>query len=80
MPIYEYVCSDCRSKFELLVRNSEQVRCTTCGGTRLEKLLSVPAAHTSSGSSSALPICEASRGGPSRGPCGMGGCGLPECG
>jgi putative FmdB family regulatory protein len=78
MPIYEFVCSECRSEFEVLVRGSEQVRCKTCGGSRLEKLLSVPAAHTT-GSSSDLPICEGPRGGPGGGPCGMGGCGLPEC-
>ena len=36
---------------------------------RLEKLLSVPAAHTSGGSQ--LPICEAPPGGT---------CGLPQCG
>ena len=54
MPIYEYECGDCRSQFELLVRNSEQVRCKACGSTRLEKLLSVPAAHTSGSSSTIL--------------------------
>ncbi|HUS40180.1 MAG: zinc ribbon domain-containing protein [Pirellulales bacterium] len=77
MPIYEYVCSDCRSEFELLVRGSESVQCKSCGSTQLEKLLSVPAAHTG-GRSSDLPLCETPRS--SRGPCGMGGCGLPECG
>jgi putative FmdB family regulatory protein len=75
MPIYEYVCDDCQQAFEVLVRGDQQPRCTACGGERLRKLLSVPAAHTG-GSAAELPICE----GPSRGPCGMGGCGLPECG
>ncbi|NIP84950.1 MAG: zinc ribbon domain-containing protein [Planctomycetales bacterium] len=79
MPLYEYVCEDCRSEFELLVRGSQPPLCPNCGGKRLEKLLSVPAAHTSSGSSP-LPLCEGPASGPPGGPCGMGGCGLPECG
>ena len=74
MPIYEYQCRECTEAFELLLRGQDQPVCPECGGTRLEKLLSVPAAH--SGSNSELPVCDA----PSRGPCGMGGCGLPECG
>lgn len=75
MPIYEYVCRDCREELELLVRGAETPTCTQCGSSQLEKLLSVPAAHSAS-SQSGLPICD----GPSpRGPCGMGGCGLPEC-
>lgn len=75
MPIYEYTCPKCESDFELLVRGAEKPACPECGATRLEKLLSVPAAHSSSGKD--LPICDAPRRG---GPCGMGGCGLPECG
>jgi putative FmdB family regulatory protein len=70
MPIYEYSCDSCSSEFELLVRGSEKPACPDCGSTRLEKLLSVPAAHT--GGSKSLPICES----PVRG----GGCGLPQCG
>jgi putative FmdB family regulatory protein len=69
MPIYEYHCQRCSSEFELLVRSDEQPSCPECGGRKLEKLLSVPAAH--SASSRSLPICEAPRGG---------GCGLPQCG
>ncbi|NIL97720.1 MAG: zinc ribbon domain-containing protein [Planctomycetales bacterium] len=79
MPIYEYICGKCQSKFEVLVRGTEQVRCEQCGSDRLEKLLSVPAAHTPGGSSK-LPICEPPPGIPGGGPCGRGGCGLPECG
>lgn len=75
MPIYEYSCCDCSRHFELLVRGSESPNCPDCGSERLEKLLSVPAAHTASGKS--LPVCDAP---PRGGPCGMGGCGLPECG
>jgi putative FmdB family regulatory protein len=73
MPIYEYECGKCAASFELLVRGDELPICPECGGKKLEKLLSVPAAHMAGGD---LPVCEA----PRRGPCGMGGCGMPECG
>lgn len=64
MPIYEYACSKCSQEFEQLVRNGEQVACPECGSTRLEKLLSAPAAHVagSTGSSGSLPIAEANCG------------------
>jgi putative FmdB family regulatory protein len=75
VPIFEYTCHECGREVELLIRGSEQPHCPHCGGERLEKLLSVPAAHTSR--SMQLPVCP-----PSAGPtcglprCGMGGCGL----
>ncbi|MBI5252058.1 MAG: zinc ribbon domain-containing protein [Desulfomonile tiedjei] len=46
MPIHEYRCSDCGGVSELLVgigRNSDQLVCASCGGSRLEKLISAPA-------------------------------------
>jgi putative FmdB family regulatory protein len=70
MPIYEYNCEPCENQFELLIRGSETAVCPQCGSKRLDKLLSVPAAHTGGGKSP--PICEAPK--PS------GGCGLPQCG
>lgn len=75
MPIYEFTCQQCQHDFEALVRSDERALCPSCGGQRLDKRFSVPAAHTAGGKAS-LPICDA----PRRGPCGMGGCGLPECG
>ena len=69
MPLYEYTCRDCSSEFELLVRGSEQPRCPECESSKLEKLLSVPAAHTAG--SRDLPTCH---------PAPSGGCGLPQCG
>jgi putative FmdB family regulatory protein len=68
MPLYEYTCLDCREQFELLVRGSEVPHCPDCEGTRLQKLLSAPAAHTGSRD---LPLCP---------PLPSGGCGLPQCG
>jgi putative FmdB family regulatory protein len=46
MPIYEYKCSQCGHVNELLVgigRNSDDLVCTSCGGSGLEKLMSTPA-------------------------------------
>ena len=46
MPIYEYKCSDCGETSELLVgvgRNSDELICRSCGGSRLEALMSAPA-------------------------------------
>jgi putative FmdB family regulatory protein len=69
MPLYEYTCRNCSSEFELLVRGSEVPRCPECDSPKLDKLLSVPAAHTAG--SRDLPTCQPT---PAR------GCGLPQCG
>ena len=46
MPIYEYLCEDCGSKFEKLVRRSgDTVECPSCGKDHLARQLSVFAAH-----------------------------------
>ncbi len=74
MPIYDFVCSDCRHEFEVLLRSGETPKCACCGGKHLEKLLSVPAVPRDG--QDAL----GSQGGLPPGPCGGGGCGLPECG
>ena len=69
MPLYEYHCRSCDSEVELLIRGGEQPRCPECNGVKLDRLLSVPAAHT--GASNDLPTCR---------PMPSGGCGLPQCG
>jgi putative FmdB family regulatory protein len=68
MPIYEYYCSQCERDVELLVRGNERPSCPECHSVRLQKQLSLPAAHTSG--SRDLPICETPHGG---------GCGAPAC-
>jgi putative FmdB family regulatory protein len=73
MPLYEYACDDCQSEFELLIRGDERPTCPSCGGERLEKQWSVPAAHTSRGQS--LPMCDA----PPRETCGRPQCGMGGC-
>lgn len=74
MPLYEYCCQKCGESQEILYRTEKDLVCSHCGSTRLEKLLSVPAAP-SMGTSRELPVC-----GPSSRPAMGGGCGLPQCG
>ena len=69
MPLYEYACGGCGEQFELLVRSGEEPACPDCGSKKLEKQLSVPAAHVNGGGNS-LPVCPP----PAR------GCGAPWCG
>jgi len=43
MPIYEYRCIECGHVSELLVnigRNSDELKCDSCGGSRIEQLMS----------------------------------------
>jgi len=73
MPIYEYSCEDCGTKFEKLVRRSgEEVMCPSCGHSHLKTELSTFAAHANGAakSSSDMPQCP---GGMCRNPglCGM---------
>ncbi len=54
MPIYEYQCESCSKQVELLIRGDESPECPECGGKKLHKQFSVPAAHSGNGSS--LPV------------------------
>ncbi|MCG3778767.1 MAG: hypothetical protein JW388_1494 [Nitrospira sp.] len=40
MPIFEYVCGECKHRFELLVYGSTHAACPKCQATRLEKQIS----------------------------------------
>ncbi len=74
MPLYEYHCAKCDANVELLIRNAEEKpTCPTCGGVKLDKLLSVPAGHVAGGKSSGLPMMPQGCGKPQ---CGTGGCGI----
>ena len=57
MPIYEYVCRDCKKDFEVLVRASTVPECPSCHGKRLEKQLSVFSASvpTAFGATKSIP-------------------------
>jgi putative FmdB family regulatory protein len=71
MPLYEYACPKCKSEFELLIRSDETAECPGCGSKKLEKLLSVPAAHTAG--SADLPVCATDGPAPCGAPQGCGG-------
>ena len=45
MPLYEYTCSKCGKKFELLIRGDDIPICPHCQSKDLEKQWSVPAAR-----------------------------------
>jgi len=80
MPIYEYICLDCRTSFEKLVRRfGEDVACPGCAGGSVEKQLSTFAVQAA-GRGPALDSCGAGAcGDPSAG-CGAGACGGGACG
>ena len=67
MPLYEYHCTDCDHRFEILQRigdGPDDLHCPSCDEPQLEKLFSTFAASTSS-SSNAGPAAD---------------CGAPGCG
>ena len=68
MPIFEYICKECKHQFEVLVHASTKVACPSCSSQMLDKQLSVFAANTKSGQvgRNSMPI----------GPCGT--CGDPR--
>lgn len=74
MPIYEYTCRQCNTKFEQLVRsmsNEAKLHCPKCGSAKTARALSVFAVGAEAAKSSAssdAPICGRC-GGP--GPCAM---------
>ena len=74
MPLYEYYCSDCKSKFELLVSHqyADDVVCKKCHGEKVRRLLSVFARTSGGNEENAYDSMDASMG--SCG-CGNGGCG-----
>ncbi|MFN7925767.1 MAG: zinc ribbon domain-containing protein [Bryobacteraceae bacterium] len=55
MPIFEYRCSDCGTKFEKLMRSSaaEGPECPSCGESHVTKELSTFAAHAAAGKAAA---------------------------
>jgi putative FmdB family regulatory protein len=69
MPLYEYVCEQCRHPFEALVRSGEVPACPACGATRLAKQLSVFAVSGGDGAmETAMPAGGCGTCGDPRGP------------
>lgn len=76
MPVFEYKCSDCNTKFEVLHKSStslEEVVCPKCGSKEYKKLLSAFSASVSKDFSYDSPCAS--------GACGMpgGGCSSGMC-
>jgi putative FmdB family regulatory protein len=67
MPIFEYICKECRHQFEALIYGKEKAACPKCHATKLEPQLSVFAVSAKSSSSASAA---------SSGPCGS--CGDPR--
>lgn len=67
MPLYEYYCAECRSKFEALRPMSKadtEIQCKSCESMRTSRVLSLFAAHTKSeGSSNFSPTFSGNTGG-----------------
>ncbi|MBI5410901.1 MAG: zinc ribbon domain-containing protein [Nitrospirae bacterium] len=40
MPIFEYVCQECRHRFEVIVQGSTSPACPLCKATKLDKQIS----------------------------------------
>jgi putative FmdB family regulatory protein len=74
MPIFEYACDDCGTKFEKLVRRSaeaHEVTCPACGQDHLTTQYSTFAARAGSAKSSAEPSAGCGAGACQGGMCGM---------
>jgi len=56
MPLYEYYCSDCQKKFELLVSHgqADDIVCVKCQGEHVRRLLSVFSAKRGGGEDSSF--------------------------
>jgi putative FmdB family regulatory protein len=59
MPIFEYLCEDCGTKFEKLVRRaaSNDVLCPSCGKNHLKQEFSTFAAHANGSPKEMMPSC-----------------------
>jgi putative FmdB family regulatory protein len=71
MPIFDYQCRACENRFEQLVRSDTKVACPSCGGSKVTKLLSVPAPAGGGGKRTDFSAL----GPPKSGGCCGGGCG-----
>lgn len=77
MPMYEYGCLECQSRFDRLRRMSQDdsgVACPHCDSVQVERRFSVFAAHSKGGSSAVVEAAapQATSGGCCGGSCGCG--------
>jgi len=74
MPIFEYVCRDCGSKFEKLIRRDsdyDTLACPQCGARDLNKELSTFAPQMGPAKSAAPAMCPSGGMCPTPGKCGL---------
>ena len=60
MPIFEYQCDDCGTRFEKLVRRAAQsdgIECPSCGQQHVTTQVSSFAAHANGVSKDTMPSC-----------------------
>ncbi|HUJ41432.1 MAG TPA: FmdB family zinc ribbon protein [Candidatus Acidoferrales bacterium] len=61
MPIYEYICEDCETSYERLVRSrAERIECPKCGSGRKQLQFSTFSAHNGTGAGSSAPSTSSS--------------------
>ncbi|HLH25191.1 MAG TPA: zinc ribbon domain-containing protein [Chloroflexota bacterium] len=75
MPLFEYYCSTCRTRFEELVRvpaTGEGATCPQCGRTNVPRVLSTFATVRAGDGADLASVASYGGGG---GCCGAGGCG-----
>lgn len=73
MPLYEYYCAECRTKFEALRpmnKADAAIQCKSCESMRTSRLLSLFAAHTKSEAGTASSTLTGNGGGCCGGMCG----------
>jgi len=79
MPVFEYLCNECKTKYEIYHKSSsnpEEVQCPKCQSKDHKKLLSSFSATVTSESSSFGGCADGSCGLPAGGGCASGMCGL----
>ncbi len=68
MPIHEYRCRDCDTRFERFVSGKGRIECPDCESKRVDRLLSVFAVSSGSARSSSQPASACGSCGDPRGP------------
>lgn len=68
MPIFEYVCKQCRHEFEALVFGKQQAECPKCQSKKLDPQLSVFAVSAKGGAQPSMPAGPCGSCGDARGP------------
>lgn len=76
MPIFEYVCKECDTRFEAIVNGGKKAHCPGCESTRLEQQYSAFAVGSAKGKGDFAKSASSEASGASGGGCGS--CGDPR--